>query len=165
MNGSSHAANLSEEEAPTAKKATWRPTGMTWGVGLPWTLGASAAVRLWLLVAPTAFALGGPGADADYILGTLAIVFTALAIAEVGRPVRFLNVLVGAGLVVFAFAAPGSAGAHWNDVAAGVALALLAVPLGPIRERYGSFDGSIRWSPLASLRRRRHEKTLKQLHV
>jgi uncharacterized membrane protein len=114
---------------------------MAWGVTLPWTLIVSAALGLWLMAAPAVFDTGGRAADSNHIVGPLATTFAVIAMGEVTRAARYVNVLLGAWIV----AAPwllGGAGmaAAVNNAAVGVALILLSLPRGHIRERYGLWD-------------------------
>jgi hypothetical protein len=75
-----------------------------------------------------------------------------IATAEVIRAGRFLNLLLGAWLVVAPWLLGGAGlAAQVNDVVVGLALALLSLPLGPVREHYGSWD---RWVTWPGLRRR-----------
>lgn len=58
-----------------------------------------------------------------------------------GRAFRFLNVLAGTWLVLAPWVLTGdSPAARWNDVIVGLALILLSLPRGPVRERYGNWD-------------------------
>jgi uncharacterized membrane protein len=118
---------------------------MVWGVALPWNLLVSAAVGLWLMASPAVLGTVGRAADSDNIVGALVVTVAFIALADVGRAARFLNVVFGAWFI----AAPwllsgGTTAAAWNDVAAGVALILLSLPRGHVRERYGSWQRFIR---------------------
>jgi hypothetical protein len=112
-----------------------------WGVTLPWTLLASTALGVWLLFAPWALGSAGTAADSDHLAGALVITTAVTAMAEVGRPLRFINVLLGLWLVAAPWVLTGdSAGARWNDVAVGAALIVLSLPRGPVRDRYAGWD-------------------------
>ena len=66
---------------------------------------------------------------------------TFIATAEVGRAVRFLNILCAAWLLIAPWVLDGFVtGAQWNEVAAGITLILLSLPRGRIRGRYGSWQ-------------------------
>jgi hypothetical protein len=114
---------------------------MVWGVTLPWNLVTSAALGLWLMAAPAVFGSQGAAADSDHLAGSLTTTFAVIALAEVGRPARFLNVLLGA----WVLAAPwvlgdASTAATVNDLVAGAAVVLLSLPRGSIRERYAGWQ-------------------------
>jgi uncharacterized membrane protein len=118
---------------------------MKWGVTLPWNLLASAGVGLWLMASPSVFGTVDRAADSDNLVGALAVTVAIIALAEVGRAARFLNVVFGAWIV----AAPwllegGTTASRWNDVAAGALLILLSLRRGPVRERYGKWQSAIR---------------------
>ncbi|MBX9625527.1 MAG: SPW repeat protein [Gemmataceae bacterium] len=116
-----------------------------WGVTLPWTLLASTALGVWLLFAPSALGSVGRAADSDHLTGALIVTVAVVATAEVGRAFRFLNVLLGAWLVLAPWVLAGeSAAARWSNIAVGVALILLSLPRGPVRDRYGGWDRYVR---------------------
>jgi uncharacterized membrane protein len=118
-----------------------RAAAMAWGVNIPWNLALSAAAGVWLMFAPSILGSTGRGADSDHLVGALVASFAVIAMAEVGRPLRFLNILLGAWLLIAPFLLAGSAVATTvNDVALGAALIVLSLRRGPVREKYGSWD-------------------------
>jgi hypothetical protein len=152
-------ANL-PEEAPAwepVREETWRPRGMLWGVTGTWSLWLSVAVGVWLMVAPTALGIGieQPAADSDHLVGALVIVLAVISLAEVARPARFLNVPLGLWLIIGPWFLSGATTAsRWNSAVMGVAIVLLSMPLGRLRDHYGGFDELLLWSPRAKARRR-----------
>lgn len=112
------------------------------GVTMPWTLVASIGLGVWLMFTRLAFGSSGSMANSDHLVGSLVVTFSVMAMAEVARPVRFINVAFGAWLI----AAPwwlsgvGSALATWNCVAIGLALVVLALPRGKVRKSYAGWD-------------------------
>lgn len=127
--------------APPRRPITWAPRGMLWGMSLPWTLVASVALGVWLMAAPEVLGTSGAAAGSERLVGALIIVVATIAIAEVARPARLLNVLAGAWLAVSPWFLGGSTGpSMFLDLAAGLAIALLSLPLGPLRDHYGSYD-------------------------
>jgi nucleoside-diphosphate-sugar epimerase len=144
--------------APVAELAK----ASVWGVSLPWNLIASAALGLWLMFAPSVFGTSGGAADSDHVAGALVIMIAGIATAEVIRAGRLLNVLLGAWLIVAPWLLAGARpAAQWNDVVIGALLILLSLPLGTVRERYGSWDRFVVWpaveprAPSPQPRRRR----------
>lgn len=114
---------------------------MLWGVTVPWTLAASAALGLWVVASPAIFDSSGTAADSDNLVGALIATTAAIAWAEVARPVRYLNVAFGIWLIAAPWLVGGaSTGSVANDVIAGAALIALSLPLGRIREHYGGWD-------------------------
>lgn len=123
-----------------------RPLAMftDWLVG-NWNLLLSIALGVWLMFAPAIFQTTGRAADSDHLVGALIVTFAAIAIAEVGRAVRFINVLFGAWLVVAPFLLVGfTTAAMLNGIVVGVALVVLILPRGKIHGRYGSWQPYIR---------------------
>lgn len=112
------------------------------GVNLPWTLLASTLVGAWLMFSRLAFGTQPPLADSDHLIGALVITIAVIAMAEVARPLRFLNCALGAWLI----AAPwllegGSFAGGVSGVIAGLLLLGLSLPRGSrSREHYGSWD-------------------------
>jgi SPW repeat len=114
----------------------------TRGVTVPWTLLASCGVGAWLMVSRLVFGTNGVIANSDHLVGALVITVAVCAMAEVARPLRFINLLFGLWLI----AAPWllvdrTAGAAWNDVASGLIIIALSLPRGRrSAEHYGAWD-------------------------
>ena len=136
------------EAGPDA--ASVRPDGVTakamvWGVALPWNLLASIALGLWVMASPAIFGTAGNAAHSDHIVGALVVTFAIVALADVGRIARFINVLFGAWLI----AAPwlvggGTTAATLSGLVVGALLIALSLPRGPVRESYGSWNRYVR---------------------
>jgi len=114
----------------------------TRGVAVPWTLVGSAAVGLWLMFSRLAFGTEPPMADSDHLVGALIVTVAVMAMAEVARPLRFINVAFGLWLIASPWlligAAPLASGA---SVITGILLIALSLPRGPrSKEHYGSWD-------------------------
>lgn len=109
-----------------------------------WNLLVSAAFGVWLMFAPSVFGTGGRVADSDHLVGALVVTFAVIAMAEVGRVVRFINILFGAWIIIAPWLLSGSvATAEWSNLLVGVALILLSLPRGRVRGRYGSWQAYI----------------------
>lgn len=137
------------------RPVTWRPAGMLWGFTSTWALWLTVAAGVWLMFAPAVFGISieAPAADSDHVAGAVIIVVAVIALAEVGRPARFLNVPVGLWLVVAPWFLEGAtAASRLGSAAAGVAVIALSLPLGRVRDHYGTYDAVVRWSPLAKAR-------------
>jgi hypothetical protein len=114
---------------------------MMWGVNIPWNLLLSTAIGVWLMYTPYEFSIQKPIADHFTTIGALIVTFTIIAMSEVGRTLRFLNIafalwLIGATL----FLKGGSGYAFWIAITFGLLLIGLSFRKGKIRERYGTFD-------------------------
>lgn len=150
-------ANL-PDETPTwrpTRAETWSPPGMLWGFTNSWSLWISVAIGLWLMVAPAAFGIGieAAAADSDHLVGALIVVVAIISLAEVARPARFLNLLLGVWLMIAPWFLSGATVlSRWNSAVMGLAVALLSLPLGRLRDHYGSFDTIVIWSPRAKAR-------------
>lgn len=122
-----------------------RPTAVGWasvrGMSAPWPVGVSCLLGLWLVFAPAVRGGTGAVADGDHLTGALALTVAVIALAEVVRPVRFLNVLLGVWLIAAPWVLAGAAlPGQVNGVLAGLALVVLSLPRGAILERYGTWD-------------------------
>ena len=137
-------AAVDPDERP-ARPDVVSPRAMVWGVALPWNLLASVAVGLWLMAAPAVFGTTGRIAHSDHLVGALVVTVAMTALADVGRAVRFINVLFGAWFIAAPWVLGGATTASaWNNVLAGAALILLSLPCGPVGERYGLWQRFIR---------------------
>ena len=122
-----------------------RPMAMLWGVALPWNLLLSVALGVWLMFTPSVLGSSGTAAHSDHLLGALIVTFAVMALADVGRALRFVNVLFGALVIAAPWVVNGAtSGSRWSDLVAGVLVILLSVPRGPVGERYGSWERFIR---------------------
>jgi hypothetical protein len=110
------------------------------GVGLPWNLGLSALIGVWLLFTRLTFGTTGTMANADHVIGFLALTTLSIAAAEATRAVRYLNVLFGAALLVTPFVLEASTAATINSIVCGISLIALSFRRGPIRQRYGTWQ-------------------------
>lgn len=122
------------------------PLGMfqTW-VSSNWNLLMSAGLGVWLMFAPWIFQTTGRAADSDHLVGALIVTFGAIAIGEVARAVRFLNILFGAWLILAGLVLAGfNTSALANSIVVGIAVVLLSLPRGTTRGSYGSWNYYIR---------------------
>lgn len=118
---------------------------MVWGVATPWHLLLAALLGVWLMFAPAALGSTGAAAHSNHLVGALIVTVAVIALADVGRATRFINVLFG----VWVIAAPWLLGgatttSRWNDLIAGALVILLSIPRGPVGERYGTWERFIR---------------------
>lgn len=79
-------------------------------------------------------------ADTEHLIGALALTVAVTAMAESARPVRFLNICLGAALVIAALVVDGNWLQKGADILAGLVLIAASVTLGPIRHSYGSWS-------------------------
>ena len=111
---------------------------MAWGMALPFNLLLSAGVGAWLMLTPWALGTVGTAAHSSHLFGALIVVAAVIALADVGRTVRFVNVVFGAWVIAAPWLLAGATPAsRWTDAIAGVLLILLSLRRGPVHERYG----------------------------
>jgi len=89
-----------------------------------------------------AFGTEPPMADSDHLVGALIVTIAVIAMAEVARPLRFVNVGFGLWLVTAPWLLAGAAtSAAWAGVMVGLSVIALSLPRGPrSEEHYGSWD-------------------------
>ena len=113
------------------------------GVSLPWTLALAALIGLSLLFTRMTLGVDGSLANAHHVIGSLVLTVVSIAAAEVARPVRYLNIPLGAALMAAPFMFGADMATTVVSTVLGAALVVLSVRRGPIRERYGNWDGLI----------------------
>ena len=112
------------------------------GVTVPWTLGLSAAIGVFLMLSRAIFGNEAAMANSDHLLGALVLTTAVIAWAEVARPLRFLNILFGLWLLIAPwFLGGGTVAGSLVGILAGIALIALSLPRGKrSEEHYGSWD-------------------------
>lgn len=106
-----------------------------------WRLLIVAGTGAWLMFAPDVFGSTGNASDSDRLTGALIVTFALIAVAEVGRAVRLLNILFGLWLLVVPWVLNYSlTGAAWNDVVAGIVVVGLSIPRGRVHGHYGTWQ-------------------------
>ncbi|MGR3322395.1 MAG: vitamin K epoxide reductase family protein [Pseudooceanicola sp.] len=110
------------------------------GVGVTWGLTASIAIGVWLMFTRLTLGTEGTLADTDHLVGALAVTIAVSAMAESIRAARFLNVCLGAALVICAFVMEATWLQSGADIAAGIALIVASLPRGPVRHEYGGWS-------------------------
>lgn len=139
------------------RKPSWSLPSMIWGVSRNWALYLSAILGAWMMAAPGVLGSQGRFADNNHLVGALIVTASMIALAEVGRPVRWVNVLFGAWLLIGSwFLDSASTTAHLNTAIAGALLIPLSFPLGKVRDSYGTFNPWVSWTPFQ--RRAQHEE-------
>ncbi len=129
-----------EDDAMLAVGSAWAEGRR--GVTLPWTLTASIVIGVFLMLTRIFLGAEGDLANTDHLVGALTIAVSVIALAEVARPLRFVNALLGAWLILAAFLLDGgSALDSAVRIALGLALIGLSVPRGRrSSEHYASWD-------------------------
>jgi nucleoside-diphosphate-sugar epimerase/uncharacterized membrane protein len=127
-------------DAPTSESIASAVRGVT----VPWTLVASAIVGAWLMLSRLIFASAPPMADSDHLIGALIVTMAVIAMAEVARPLRFINVAFGLWLIGAPWLLAGAGAlATVGSLVVGLLLIGLSLPRGiRSKEHYGGWD---RW--------------------
>lgn len=112
------------------------------GTTLPWTLVVSTLLGIWLMFTPVVFGSSETMADSDHLIGALVVTFSIMAMAEVGRAMRFINILFGLWLIAAPWFLGGVASniALWNSIVVGVLLIGLALPKGAVKNNYAGWN-------------------------
>ena len=110
------------------------------GVSLPWNLALAGVVGLFLLFTRVTLGAEGSLANAHHIIGSLVLTVVSIAAADVARPARALNALLGVGLMCVPFMFDGDSATTTVTIGLGLALVLLSIRRGPIQERYGNWN-------------------------
>ena len=114
------------------------------GVSLPWNLALTALIGLSLMFTRITLGADGSLANAHHVIGSLVLTVVSIAAAEVARPVRYLNIPLGAALLATPFIYGAGMVTIVVSLVLGAALVMLSVHRGPIRESYGNWDRLIR---------------------
>jgi nucleoside-diphosphate-sugar epimerase len=110
------------------------------GVTLPWNLAVAAAIGLWLMLTRLTLGAEGGMANADHLIGALALTVISLAAAEVARPLRLLLIPLGTALLVTPFVYDASFAQTLAGILCGVLLVALSLRRGAIRETYAGWQ-------------------------
>ena len=140
---------LSEDQTPAPdldrSAASVLRDFITGGVNFPWTLVASTLLGVLLLATPLILGTEPPLYFSDHIVGCLVIMVAVTAMAEIVRPVRFLNIVLGIWIAASPFLfVGGTMGSVIANLAIGLALIGLSLPRGTrSEEHYGGWDRAI----------------------
>lgn len=131
--------------APSPDEFDRRPTETlhamwTGGVNLPWNLAVAAAISVWLMFTRLTLSADGAMANADHLIGALALTVISLATAELARALRYLLIPLGVALLITPFVFDAAAAQIIASLACGVALIGLSLRRGEIRERYAGWQ-------------------------
>ena len=110
------------------------------GVNLPWNLALSILIGAWLMFTRLTLGAEGAMANADHLIGALAVTISVIACAEVARTVRLLNIALGLALLVTPFVYETSGTQMLASLACGLGLIALSVRRGRVQERYAGWN-------------------------
>jgi nucleoside-diphosphate-sugar epimerase len=110
------------------------------GVSLPWNLALAALIGFALLFSRVTLGVDGALANAHHVIGSLVLTVISVAAAEVARPARWLNTLLGIALIATPLVWQSNTLPLLASVVLGLALIVLSVRRGSVRERYGNWS-------------------------
>jgi hypothetical protein len=108
-----------------------------------WPRVVSLLLGVGLMAAPGVLGYGGAGRANDLIVGPIAVAAAAIAMSEVTRGFRWVNVAAGAWMMVATWILGRPI---WGSVAAALAGLLMVgcgLAHGPVRERFGGGWGEL----------------------
>jgi len=111
-------------------------------ISIPWNLVLSCFLGVWLMFSPSVFGFENSLEDSDHMVGALIITFSVIAMGEIVRIVRFLNILLGLWIIaapLLVFGVSMKAGIY-NELICGLLLILLSFRKGTIINNYGTFN-------------------------
>lgn len=111
-----------------------------WGMTAPWNLLLTTFLGTWLVFSPLYWEPEEIPTRIMQVTGLLAITFSVLAMGEVIRSCRFLNVLLGIVLGAATLQLPGDRTLLIHNIGLGLLIAVLSLPKGPISQKYGSWQ-------------------------
>ncbi|EAR53030.1 hypothetical protein OG2516_11221 [Oceanicola granulosus HTCC2516] len=115
------------------------------GMTFPWTLGASMALAVLLMLSPLLIGWDNGLAAVNHVVGALVLTVSAAALAAVARLARFLNVLLGVVLLFAPFMTGAGFGLLLVEALFGLALIALSIPRGDVgNSTYGSWQRFVR---------------------
>jgi hypothetical protein len=102
-----------------------------------WPRFIETAVGLWLMFAPWVLGFGNPAAGSDRTVGPLVITFSVMAMWEVLRPVRWVNLAFAAWLIAVPWFWSFPFEALASDLASGAVLGAMALLGGRTSQEFG----------------------------
>lgn len=111
--------------------------GLFRGISISPALVLSSLIGATLLIIATLRGIEDTIAHTEDIIGPLIITVSVIAMAEVMRPIRYINILFGAVLCVMPFFVDTFVERRLEVFVAGLALILSSLPQGKLREHYG----------------------------
>ncbi|HKJ79784.1 MAG TPA: vitamin K epoxide reductase family protein, partial [Prolixibacteraceae bacterium] len=111
----------------------------------PWNLFVAIGIGLWFMFSPSVLGYTGKLADSNHLVGAIIIAMSIIAMSEVVRSLRFVNILLAAWLIasIWIFGYTGSA-VLWSQLIAGIVLIAVSFRKGVINDTHGGFNKHIK---------------------
>src|SRR3546814_21098796 len=102
------------------------------------------ALGVWIMLTRLLFETQETMANSDHLAVSLIVTVASIAMAEVVRPLRFVNMLFGLWLMAAPWILSGSSADIWNGLVVGAALVALSLPNGRVgREHSGAWENMV----------------------
>lgn len=102
-----------------------------------WIRLVNLALGIWLMAAPAVLGYRPPAADFHRIIGPTAAAVAVIAMTQVTRPMRWINLILGASLIAGAGLLNAEPVAALTGLITGAAMAVFSVPRGRIQDSFG----------------------------
>jgi nucleoside-diphosphate-sugar epimerase/uncharacterized membrane protein len=113
------------------------------GVSVPFNLLLCIGIGVWLMFTRLTVGAQGMMANADHLIGALVITVSVIALAEVARPVRLINIGFGLALLITPFVFDAQGAGVVSSIVCGLALLALSVRRGAVHSHYGRWSEAI----------------------
>lgn len=118
-----------------------------------WARIANALLGIWLMAAPAVLGYGPPASTSDRIVGPIAAAMAVIALWQVTRPLRWVNLALGLWLLAAPWLLGYGVAATANSTVVGLLMASLALIRGSVDQRIGG-GWSALWPPASRGRQR-----------
>lgn len=116
---------------------------------IPIGLVGSILLGAGLMFLPTIFSIEKPASTFVYFSSALFLTFSIIAISEIARPVRFLNIILTVILIGGVWLSDGiNPEARWIVTIVSLLIFVLSLPKGKFKYHFGNYDKLARWSPV-----------------
>ena len=102
-----------------------------------WGQIVNTLLGVWLMAAPTALNYHGLARTHDWIVGPVVATVACIAIGEVTRPLRWLNLVAGLWMLAAPWLLAYAAAASVNSMAIGLLIAVLSLSRGKPAHTFG----------------------------
>lgn len=134
---------LGSEKKVTARMPEFSPAGHLWPIL------SCSALGIWLMFAPELLGIEGIAASNLYIVAALVTTVSIIAVSEVARICRLVNVPLSVWLIWSAFSLGEMTELQeWHSVIIALLLTGLSLPPGSRKAAFGSSDRWVHWNPL-----------------
>lgn len=117
---------------------------MVRGGSLQWSLALTALLGILSMFLPNLLSIDNLMADVNHTAGALIVVVSVISMAEVARSIRFINIILALWITIGAFFNDISSLSLFFEIALASVVLIFTPIRGPIKERYGGLESSIR---------------------